>query len=80
VPSRLGRRGMVAGEAGPDNVTLAPGPGSRGSSDPVPQPACSFTIPAELRRTLTWDQGKEMAEHAKFSVDHRHQGLLLRPA
>jgi transposase, IS30 family len=25
-------------------------------------------LPAELRRTLTWDKGKEMAEHAKFSV------------
>jgi IS30 family transposase len=26
-------------------------------------------IPAELRRTLTWDQGKEMAEHVRFTTD-----------
>lgn len=26
-------------------------------------------LPAELRRTLTWDQGKEMAEHVRFSTD-----------
>jgi IS30 family transposase len=26
-------------------------------------------LPAELRRTLTWDQGKEMADHVRFSVD-----------
>ena len=28
-----------------------------------------FKLPAELRRTLTWDQGKEMAEHVRFSTD-----------
>jgi IS30 family transposase len=27
------------------------------------------TLPAALRRSITWDQGKEMAEHVRFSVD-----------
>ena len=26
-------------------------------------------LPEELRRTLTWDQGSEMAEHARISID-----------
>ena len=28
-----------------------------------------LTLPAQLRRSITWDQGKEMAEHVRFSVD-----------
>ena len=27
------------------------------------------TLPASLRRSVTWDQGKEMAQHREFSVD-----------
>ena len=27
------------------------------------------TLPAHLRRSVTWDQGKEMSEHLRFSVD-----------
>ena len=27
------------------------------------------TLPATLRRTLTWDRGVEMAEHIRFQID-----------
>jgi IS30 family transposase len=31
--------------------------------------AAIATLPAELVRTITWDQGKEMSNHARFKID-----------
>ena len=36
-------------------------------------------LPAELRRTLTWDQGKEMAEHVRFSTDTKMEVFFCDP-
>ena len=36
-------------------------------------------MPAELRRTLTWDQGKEMAEHVRFTTDTDMQVYFCDP-
>jgi IS30 family transposase len=36
-------------------------------------------LPKELRRTLTWDQGKEMADHVRFSMDTEMQVYFCDP-
>ena len=37
------------------------------------------TLPAQLRRSLTWDQGKEMSEHRRFSVESGVQVYFCDP-
>ena len=36
-------------------------------------------LPAELARTLTWDQGHEMSQHARFSIDTGVQVYFCDP-
>lgn len=37
-------------------------------------------LPDALKRTLTWDQGKEMAEHAQFTIDSGVQVYFCDPS
>jgi IS30 family transposase len=36
-------------------------------------------LPAQLRRSLTWDRGKEMAEHVRFTIDTGVQVYFCDP-
>jgi IS30 family transposase len=47
-------------------VALPRGHGAEAVADALGEAVT--TLPAQLRRSLTWDQGKEMAQHARFSV------------
>ena len=38
-----------------------------------------LTLPAQLRRSVTWDQGKEMAQHVEFTVDTGVQVYFCDP-
>jgi IS30 family transposase len=38
-----------------------------------------LTLPSQLRQTLTWDRGKEMAQHVQFTVDTDVQVYFCDP-
>jgi len=48
-------------------VALPEGPDAETVAEALKQSITA--LPAQLRRSLTWDQGPEMAEHRRFSVD-----------
>jgi IS30 family transposase len=53
---------------------------SRSTDDVVPAVAAHIqTLPDQLRKTLTWDRGNEMAKHAKFTVDTGVQVYFCDP-
>ena len=70
----LGRNGKSAVATLVERTTrylmLAALPGGRTAPEVRDALVTAVTrLPAHLRRSLTWDQGKEMADHLRFSVD-----------
>ncbi len=58
-------------------VALPEGSGAVEVCDALKQSVA--TLPAQLRRSLTWDQGKEMSEHRRFSVESGVQVYFCDP-
>src|SRR5258705_13458334 len=50
----------------PNGPALA-GPGAEDVRDAIAKTI--VTLPEQLRRTVTWDRGKELAQHAKLTID-----------
>ena len=70
----LGRRNDAIGtlvERSSRYVVLFQLPGTKVSAEGFRESLTTAIqrLPDQLRRSLTWDQGKEMADHARFTVD-----------
>jgi IS30 family transposase len=72
----------IARELGRQNCAIREYVGRTGGIRPRPRDAMTkriVTLPAQLRRTLTWDQGPEMSEHVRFTVDTGVQVYFCHP-
>ena len=69
-------KGFGDGERAKNGPALA-GHGAEAVRDAIAQSIT--TLPERLRRTLTWDQGAEMAQHAKLSIDTGLQVFFCDP-
>lgn len=68
--------GYAAGPRVKNGPALA-GHGAEAVRDAIA--ATITTLPAQLRRTLTWDRGTEMAQHAQLSIDTGVQVFFADP-
>jgi IS30 family transposase len=54
-------------------------PAARWVPRPIANTRTITTLPEELRRSLTWDQGAEMAQHARLKIDAGVQVYFCDP-
>ena len=69
----------MAGHGGPStkNGPALAGHGAEAARDAIA--STITTLPAQLRRSLTWDQGAEMAQHTKLRIDTGLQVFFCDP-
>lgn len=71
-----GRRGMAKLRARKDGPALA-GHGDEAVRNAITRTI--ITLPEELRRSLTWNQGAEMAQHDRLKIDAGIQVYFCDP-
>jgi IS30 family transposase len=64
-------------EVGVNNGPALAGHGAEAVCDAIARTI--ITLPAQLRRSLTWDQGAEMAQHARLKIDAGVQVYFCDP-